>query len=185
MSHCAQAGEHFLPCSRWHRPCFAIRERRFAMLTFLKRIFLKKRRLDPAGRIAPRVVSDSVPAVARVETASLQLAAILARFPDELKPLILKAPPAEAMVALPVPTIVKYLPTGSVKMSLSSVVRQAPAGTFAPINTADKRMVEVPLAEIFKRVSPAILKKREDQRYAELAEGGVDIFGDEENPHAI
>ena len=89
------------------------------------------------------------------------------------------------MVKLPVPTIQKFLPTGSVKMSLASVVRQSPPGTFGSVNTADKRLVEVPLAEIFKRVSPAILKKRVDQRYAELAEGGVDIFGDEENPHAL
>lgn len=155
------------------------------MLTFLKRIFRQKRRLDPAGRIAPRVVPESAPAMARVETASLQLTAILARFPEELKALILKQPSPDAMVKLPVPTIVKFLPSGSVKMSLASVVRQSPAGTFSPITTQDKRLVEVPLAEIFKRVTPAILKKRENQRYAELAEGGVDIFGDDENPHAL
>jgi predicted regulator of Ras-like GTPase activity (Roadblock/LC7/MglB family) len=123
--------------------------------------------------------------VARVETASLQLAAIMAKFPEEIKKLVLKLPPPEAMVALPLPTILKFLPTGSVKMSLASVVRQAPPGTFAALNPGDKRLVEVPLAEIFKRVSPAILKKREDQRVTDLAAEGFDLFGDEENPHAL
>src|SRR4029078_7151145 len=121
----------------------------------------------------------------RVETAPLQLAALMAKFPHELRKLVLRQPAPEAMVALPLPTIQKFLPTGSVKMSLASVVRQAPPGTFAAINTGDKRLVEVPLAEIFKRISPAVLKKRVDQRYTDLAAEGFDIFGDEENPHAL
>lgn len=123
--------------------------------------------------------------VPRVETAQLSLAAIMAKFPDELRKLVLKMPGAEAMVVMPLPTIQKSLPTGSVKMSLASVVRQAPAGTFSTINPQDKRMVEVPLAEIFKRIPPALLKKRADQKYSDLAAEGFDIFGDEENPHAL
>ena len=109
----------------------------------------------------------------------------MAKFPEDLRQLVKKLPPPEAMVALPLPTILKYLPSGSVKMSLASVVRQAPAGTFGTNHTPEKRAVEVPLAEIFKRVSPAILKKRNDQRYTDLAEEGFDIFGDDENPHAL
>ncbi len=123
--------------------------------------------------------------VPRVETAQLQLLAIVQKFPEELRKLVIKLPPPEAMVALPLPTIQKFLPTGSVKMSFASVVRQSPAGTFAPINTGDKRLVEVPLAEIFKRISPAVLKKREDQRFTDLAADGFDIFGDQENPHVL
>src|SRR4029078_11158717 len=121
----------------------------------------------------------------RVETAPLQLAALMAKFPHELRKLVLRQPAPEAMVALPLPTIQKFLPTGSVKMSVASVVRQAPPGTFAAINTGDKRLVEVPLAEIFKRISPAVLKKRVDQRFTDLAADGFDIFVDEENPHAL
>lgn len=121
----------------------------------------------------------------RVETAQLSLMAVMSRFPDDLRKLVLKMPPPEAMVVLPLPTIQKMLPTGSVKMSLASVVRQAPPGTFATINPQDKRLVEVPLAEIFKRISPALLKKRPDQKQSELAVEGFDIFGDEENPHSL
>jgi hypothetical protein len=45
-------------------------------------------------------------------------------------------------------------------------------------------MVEVPLTEVFKRVNLTALKRREDQRKLEVAEG-FDLFGDEENPYAI
>jgi predicted regulator of Ras-like GTPase activity (Roadblock/LC7/MglB family) len=121
----------------------------------------------------------------RVETAQLQLLAIMSKFPDDLRKLVIKMPPENAMVVLPIPAILRFLPTGSVKMSLASVMRQAPAGTFSTINPQDKRLVEVPLAEIFKRVSPAILKRRDDQRYSDLAIEGFDIFGDDENPYSL
>ena len=135
-----------------------------------------------AGGHRPSEVNIAVP---RVETAQLSLAAIMSKFPDDLRKLVLKMPGQDVMIVMPLPTIQKALPTGSVKMSLASVVRQAPPGTFATINPQDKRLVEVPLAEIFKRISPALLRKRPDQRTSELAEEGFDIFGDDENPHAL
>jgi predicted regulator of Ras-like GTPase activity (Roadblock/LC7/MglB family) len=158
------------------------------MLTYLKNLFRKKNgaRETPApSAVVARPASDAAAPMVRVETASLQLLAIMAKFPDDLREFVVKLPPPEAMVALPLPTILKFLPSGSVKMSLASVVRQAPPGTFAAMPTIEKRGVEVPLAEIFKRVSPAFLKKRDDQRYTDLADDGFDIFGDDENPFAL
>jgi len=164
------------------------------MFSFIKSLF---RRSKPAAAGATPSSSDTAsapgvnrqaeatPAMPRVETAQLSLMAVMSRFPDDLRKLVLKMPPPEAMVVLPLPTIQKMLPTGSVKMSLASVVRQAPPGTFATINPQDKRLVEVPLAEIFKRISPALLKKRPDQKQSELAAEGFDIFGDDENPHTL
>ncbi len=158
------------------------------MLTFFKKLFRRKRAFVVTTS-APFAAGPSAGAtpmpMPRVETASLQLASIISRFPDELKKLVVNPPPEDAMVALPLPTILKYLPTGSVRMSLASIVRQAPPGTFAPINMQEKRAVEVPLSEIFKRVSPAILRMRNDQRYTDLAVEGFDIFGDESNPRAL
>jgi len=164
------------------------------MLSYLRNFFRKKSGANALGEslavhgpgaMPPLTSPDTHAAAApmsvpRVETAQLQLAAIVAKFPEELRKLVLKLPPPEAMVALPLPTIQKFLPTGSVKMSLASVVRQAPPGTFAAINTGDKRLVEVPLSEIFKRISPAVLKKRDDQRFNDLAADGFDIFGDDD-----
>lgn len=164
------------------------------MFRFIKTLF---RRTKPAAAAtapsSPNTVTspagnrstEGAPVVPRVETAQLSLAAVMSRFPDDLRKLVLKMPPPDAMVVLPLPTIQKMLPTGSVKMSLASVVRQAPPGTFSTINPQDKRLVEVPLAEIFKRISPALLKKRPDQKLTELAAEGFDIFGDDENPHVL
>jgi predicted regulator of Ras-like GTPase activity (Roadblock/LC7/MglB family) len=147
------------------------------------------RAMAPAAVAAqPRVVDGATggaPGMQRVETAQLQLLAIMSKFPDDLRKLVVKMPPENAMVVLPIPAILRFLPTGSVKMSLASVMRQAPAGTFSTINPQDKRLVEVPLAEIFKRVSPAILKRRDDQRFSDLAVEGFDIFGDDENPYSL
>ncbi|HEX5177632.1 MAG TPA: hypothetical protein VFV83_11405, partial [Chthoniobacteraceae bacterium] len=158
------------------------------MLHLLTKLFRKSKPLTPvrtkvvaAGNNAP------VPplAVPRVEIASLSLLAILQRFPDDLKTGIARMPDAEAMIALPVPSIAKQLASGSVKMSLASIYRQAPAGTFAHTRFEEKRMVEIPLSEIFKRVKPELLKRRADQRQHELAEDGIDVFGDKDNPYAI
>ena len=165
------------------------------MLRFIKSLFRKNKSAaaaasSPAAAAATPGGSPSAPSevntpVPRVETAQLSLLAVMSRFPDDLRKLVLKMPPQEAMVVLPIPTIQKMLPTGSVKMSLASVVRQAPPGTFSTINPQDKRLVEVPLAEIFKRINPALLKKRPDQKQSDLAAEGFDIFGDDENPHAL
>jgi predicted regulator of Ras-like GTPase activity (Roadblock/LC7/MglB family) len=176
------------------------------MFRFLRNLLSKKSTAPiavPVPRVAAvpvRAVAPGVPSarnveatagaagaagVQRVETAQLQLLAIMSKFPDDLRKLVQKMPPENAMVVMPIPAILRFLPTGSVKMSLASVVRQAPAGTFASITPQDKRLVEVPLAEIFKRVSPAILKRRDDQRYTDLAADGFDIFGDDDNPYNL
>ncbi len=153
------------------------------MLKLFKRLFQKP---PVPERAVLRPVIEPAPApLAKVETANLSLAAIIARFPAELKATVVHSPDPETMVALPLSTILKQLPSGSVKMSLASIYRQAPAGTFSA-RVEEKRMIEIPLAEIFKRVKPDLLKRRDDQRMHELAEeDGFDVFGDPENPYAI
>jgi len=158
------------------------------MLQFFKNL-LRKPEPQATVRIPPRTVTASAPVpvsgIPQVEIASLSLATILQRFPPELKKGIARMPDPETMVALPLSTILKQLPGGAVKMSLASIYRQAPAGTFASDRVEEKRMVEVPLGEIFKRVKPELLKRRHDQRTSELAEDGIDVFGDKDNPYAL
>jgi len=151
------------------------------MVKLLQKLFGKA----PTPAPAPVVRAAPVLPMAKVEIASLSLTSIIERFPEELRKTVLAMPADDAMVALPLLTILKQLPGGSVKMSLASVHRQAPPGTFQPGRTEEKRMVEVPLAEIFKRVKPDLLKRRPDQRQHDLAEEGIDVFGDKENPYAV
>jgi predicted regulator of Ras-like GTPase activity (Roadblock/LC7/MglB family) len=60
-------------------------------------------------------------------------------------------------------------------MSLASLHRQAPAGLFKPLPAGDKRMVEVPLSEVFKHVKSTALKRRNDQRNIELADEDLEL----------
>src|SRR4051812_41675351 len=65
----------------------------------------------------------------QVAVANLSLAAILNKFPEDLRGNVVSIPEATVTVALPLATIHKQLAQGAVKMSLASLYRQAPAGT--------------------------------------------------------
>lgn len=154
------------------------------MISIFKKIFGKS---EPKAAVAP--VPAAVPAapstpMPTIEVAHLSLAAIVARFPEELKPLLLSEPDANATVALPMPTILKQLPTGSVKMSLASLHRQA-HGVLAPLPPGDKRTVDVPLAEVFRHVRPDAFRRRPDQRPVGVPDTGFNLFSDATNPYAV
>lgn len=152
------------------------------MLNLLKKLF---RLPEPKAAIAPTPApaAPSVP-MPTVEVAHLSLAAIVARFPDELKSLVLREPETAASVALPVPTILKQLPNGVVKMSLATLQRQA-QGLIKPLVSGDKRTVDVPLVEVFRHIRPQSLKRRSDQRQINVPEDGFNLFGDSTNPFAV
>ena len=156
------------------------------MLKFISNLFRKSNAVQTAPMIRSGHFNGEAPQIVpTVETAQLSLAAILAKFPADLKGCIQQMPEPTATVALPLPTILKQLPSCSVKMSLASLYRQAPAGVFKPGPHEEKRMVEVPLPEIFKRVRPELLKRREDQRPCAMPQDGYNLFGDKENPRAV
>jgi predicted regulator of Ras-like GTPase activity (Roadblock/LC7/MglB family) len=141
------------------------------MLTLFKKLFGKSGAKNPAP-LAPSASApspqqmqfESAIQMAKVEVAKLSLKAIVAKFPEEIRALLNSAPDDKTTVALPIQTIVKQLHAGVVRMSLASLHRQAPQGLFKPLPAGDKRMVEVPLAEVFKHVKPTVLKRRGDQR---------------------
>ena len=157
------------------------------MLKFISNLFRKSNQVQtaPAVRSSAHFNGEAPQIVPTVETAQLSLAAIIAKFPADLKGCVQQMPEPTATVALPIPTILKQLPSCSVKMSLASLYRQAPAGVFKPGPPEEKRMVEVPLTEIFKRVRPELLKRRDDQRPCPMPRDGYNLFGDKDNPHAV
>ncbi|MEI9898073.1 MAG: roadblock/LC7 domain-containing protein [Chthoniobacter sp.] len=141
---------------------------------------------EPKAVVAVHAAVPAAPStpMPTIEVAHLSLAAIVGRFPDDLKPLLMSEPGAEATVALPMPTILKQLPTGSVKMSLASLHRQA-HGLIKPLPPGDKRSVEVPLAEVFRHVRPESFRRRPDQRLIDVPDNGFNLFGDSTNPYAV
>jgi predicted regulator of Ras-like GTPase activity (Roadblock/LC7/MglB family) len=153
------------------------------MFKFLKRIFGRDGANVPvaAGRIAaasapvPRVVEK--PVGAGVEVASLSLRVILEKLPPDLRAIVNQLPEPEVKIVLPINTIMKQLPTGSVKMSLASLLRQAPQGTFRKTAVEEKQMVDVPLSEVFKCVDARRLGRRSDQRRYDVPEDAAGLFG--------
>jgi predicted regulator of Ras-like GTPase activity (Roadblock/LC7/MglB family) len=155
------------------------------MFKFLKRIFGRD---GEAAVAAPRAVSAAptptpVPRVVEkpvgggVEVASLPLRAILEKLPQELRAIVNQMPDPSVKIVLPVNTILKQLATGAVKMSLASLLRQAPQGTFKKAAVEEKQMVDVPLAEVFKCVDAARLGRRSDQRRYDVPEDVAGLFG--------
>ncbi len=155
------------------------------MLSLIKKLFGQSTARVTAPQSRTNQHPETNGQMQMVEFANLSLAAILERLPEELRPLVLKKPDASVTVALPISTIVKQLPSGVVKVSLATLHRQAPAGVLGPLPPGDKRMVEVPLAEVFRHIKPTVFKRRNDQRTAAALDSKFNLFGDEDNPYQI
>lgn len=150
------------------------------MLKFLKRIFRRdETAAKPSVTAAPAAVHRAVgkPIGTAVEVASLSLRAILEKLPQELHAIVNQMPEPEVKIMLPVNTILKQLPSGAVKMSLASLLRQAPQGTFRKSEVEEKQMVDVPLSEIFKNVDAKRLGRRNDQRRYDVPDDANGLFG--------
>ncbi len=154
------------------------------MFKFLKRIF--NRDSAATATAAPHVAATATAPVPRavekpvgggVEVASLSLRAILEKLPPDLRAIINQLPEPRVKIMLPVNTILKQLPSGAVRMSLASLLRQAPQGTFKKTAVEDKQMVDVPLAEVFKCVDASRLGRRSDQRRYDVPEDAAGLFG--------
>ena len=151
---------------------------------FLKRIFDRNRSVSATA--APDAISVATAPVPRavekpvgggVEVASLSLRAILEKLPPDLRAIINQLPDPGVKIMLPVNTILKQLPTGAVRMSLASLLRQAPQGTFKKTAVEEKQMVDVPLSEVFKCVDASRLGRRSDQRRYDVPEDATGLFG--------
>jgi predicted regulator of Ras-like GTPase activity (Roadblock/LC7/MglB family) len=154
------------------------------MLSIFKKLFGKPQPKAVRAIPAQQQPLEPTAPMPTVEVAHLSLEVIVNNLPAEIKALVRQAPTAAATVALPVPTIMKQLASGCVKMSLASLHRQA-HGVFAPLANGDKRTVDVPLAEIFRHINPHTLKRRPDQRAFFLPANGFNVFGNAENPYQI
>ena len=154
------------------------------MFNFLKRIFRRPgpEAATPAPHASPAATAPvpraaEKPAGGGVEVASLSLRAILEKLPPDLRAIINQLPDPGVKIMLPVNTILKQLSTGAVRMSLASLLRQAPQGTFKKTAVEEKQMVDVPLGEIFKCVDATRLGRRSDQRRYDLPEDAAGLFG--------
>ncbi len=100
----------------------------------------------------------------------LPLQPILASMPMDLRAKVMQAPPADAIISLPLEKILAQLAFGSVKITFGEL-RQAAPGVF--VNSGgehDHKTVTLPLNEILTRLNPAKLSRRPVQKHLEVAE---------------
>ncbi len=154
------------------------------MLKFLKKLFTKSGR-NAGNPDAATTITDTpskpLDTPSGVEVATLSLRSILEKLPADLKSSVSKMPEPHIKIVLPLAAIMKQLPSGAVRMSLASLYRQAPHGTFTKTNVEDKRLVDVPLSEVFKTISPNALKRRQDQRCYVVPADAVGLFDQNNN----
>ncbi len=159
------------------------------MFKFLKQLFSKAgfqaAQTHTPVPVAVASARHHPEAAGAVEVASLSLRSILEKLPNDLKLIINQLPEPSVKVVLPVNAIMKQLPTGSVKMSLVSLYRQAPSGTFRKTEIEEKRMVDVPLGEIFKSINPGRLKRRNDQRSYVVPDEISGLFGESNSSRTV
>ena len=161
------------------------------MFNFLKRILGTNGATTTAPETnAPSARTATAPrpaekAAGGMEVASLSLRAILEKLPPDLKAIVNQLPDSEVKIVLPVSTIMKQLSGGAVKMSLASLLRQSPPGVFRKTEIEEKRMVDVPLAEIFKTVNPSRLQRRADQRQYDVPANAAGLFGHDGNTRSV
>src|ERR1035437_7987487 len=107
----------------------------------------------------------------------LPLQSILATMPMDLRAKVMQAPPAGAMIAVPLEKILTQLAFGSVKIAFGEL-REAAPGVF--VNSGgehDHKSVMLPLNEILTRLNPALLSRRSAQKQVEVTEDIAGPFG--------
>ena len=121
----------------------------------LQRLLRKRcrrlRRPRPSRAVCPQENPDEL---------QLPLQSILAAMPMDLRAKVMQAPPADAIISIPLEKILTQLAFGSVKITFGEL-RQAAPGVF--VNSGgehDHKTVTLPLNEILTRLNPARLSRR-------------------------
>ena len=132
----------------------------------------------PAAQATP-APAHAAPSVPRENPENLQLPLqpILAAMPMDLRAKVMQAPPADAIISIPLEKILTQLAFGSVKITFGEL-RQAAPGIF--VNSGgehDSKTVTLPLNEILTRLNPAKLSRRPVQKHLEVADEISGPFG--------
>jgi len=119
------------------------------------------RALSPAAAPQSRPqTSFTPPSASSPSGLQLPLPSIIAGLPMDLRARLMRTPPADALVSIPVEKVLSQLAHGSVKITFGEL-RAALPGLFTSYGTEnDARRVALPLNEIISRLNPALLSRR-------------------------
>jgi len=138
----------------------------------------------PAAAAHPQTASPAFPArttppapVENLDALQLPLQSILATMPMDLRAKVMQAPPAGAMIAVPLEKILTQLAFGSVKIAFGELRKAAPSVFVNSGGEHDHKPVMLPLNEILTRLNPALLSRRSTQKHVEVTEDIAGPFG--------
>jgi predicted regulator of Ras-like GTPase activity (Roadblock/LC7/MglB family) len=118
----------------------------------------------------------AAPAAGPGEVTEINLQAILAKLPDELKGSVKGSPGGKVTVPIPTQTILEQMPSGVVKVNFGLLRQVAPRGTFADDSGRDENLVTIPLAAIMVSINPALLKRRVSQKKVDVPDDVTGLF---------
>ena len=137
-----------------------------------------------AAAMRPQTAPPALPAsimpptpVENPDALQLPLQSILAAMPMDLRAKVMQAPPAGAMVAVPLENILTQLAFGSVKIAFGELRKAAPGVFVNSGGEHDHKPVMLPLHEILTRLNPALLSRRSAQKQVEITEDITGPFG--------
>jgi predicted regulator of Ras-like GTPase activity (Roadblock/LC7/MglB family) len=139
----------------------------------------------PVAPAAPRMPVKARPQPAapppsngsRPDSVDISLQMVLNGLPPELKNRVRQMEVGEATISISTEKILSQLASGSVKLSFGELRRAGPQ-LFAPGADADQMPVALPLNEILSRLNPAMLTRRQNQKYVEVPEEISSPFND-------
>jgi predicted regulator of Ras-like GTPase activity (Roadblock/LC7/MglB family) len=140
--------------------------------------------VTPAAVARPQTAPPASPAHTMPSTPAespdalqLPLQSILATMPMELRAKVMQAPPAGAMIAVPLEKILTQLAYGSVKIAFGELRKAAPGVFVNSGGEHDHKPVMLPLNEILTRLNPALLSRHSTQKQVEVTEDIAGPFG--------
>ena len=133
-------------------------------------------RPQTAPLASPTATTPPVPAE-NPDELQLPLQPILAAMPMDLRAKVIQAPPAGAMIAVPLEKILTQLAFGSVKIAFGELRKAAPGVFVNSGGEHDHKPVMLPLNEILTRLNPALLSRRSIQKQVEVTEDITGPFG--------
>jgi predicted regulator of Ras-like GTPase activity (Roadblock/LC7/MglB family) len=165
------------------------KSRVWAMLSVFKKLFSKGPQPETVAKetsVAPVATPVSKPAAqpsqpggpppgAPSDGIGLSLKAVVAVLPDLLKKRVEKTLNGKELIYVSRGDVLRQLPTGSVKMPFSEIVRQAPTTFSTPDSEMLGTMISLPLQEILPHIKT--LPRRAAQRQVEVPTDFAPVFG--------
>jgi predicted regulator of Ras-like GTPase activity (Roadblock/LC7/MglB family) len=127
----------------------------------------------------PTAIAESLPTPGSggVESIAIPLRAIIAHLPGELQAKVRRRPEAADVARVSVNTVLEQLPRGSIKITLTELIKASPPDTFDVSLVDCLNPVQLPLQEILPQLKSSQLSRRPHQKRVQVPVDVAPIFG--------